>query len=101
MSEEVLSRKQMTELAISTISALQDGGFVAEIDLLCERVFRRSPEYLFDTEHCPSNSWTLRYKPMVELLLLHVREAACADGSRDDRMEEIRWAITAAGFGGS
>ncbi len=88
----------MTELAVGTIAALQDGGFVDEIDLLCERVFRLPPDRLFDTAACGQCSWSLAYKPMVELLLLHVRDAATREGPIDSRREVIRWAMTAAGF---
>ena len=95
---EVLTRRQMTELAVGAISALQDGGFVDEIDLLCERVFRLSPERLFDSEPARGNAWSLSYKPLVELLLVHVRETARLDISPDRRREEIRWALDAAGF---
>lgn len=95
---DVLSRRQMTELAVGTISALQDGGFADEIDLLCEHVFRLPPDRLFDTELTRGSAWSLSYKPMVELLLIHLREVARADTSRDERREEIRWTIAAAGF---
>jgi hypothetical protein len=95
---EVLSRRQMTELAVATISALQDGGFIDEIDALCERVFRLPPERLFETEPLRGSAWTLSYKPMVELLLIHLRESARADISPDRKREEMRWAIGAAGF---
>jgi hypothetical protein len=88
----------MTELAVGTISALQDAGLVDEIDVLCERVFRLPPDRLFDTELSRDSAWTLSYKPMVELLLVHLRETARGDCSRDERREEIRWAIAVAGF---
>jgi hypothetical protein len=95
---EVLSRRQMTELAVGTISALQDSGFIDEIDLLCERVFRLAPDRLFDTEPARGSAWTLSYKPMVELLLIHVRDVARSDISPEQRREEIRWAVATAGF---
>jgi hypothetical protein len=95
---EVASRRQMTELAVGTISALQDNGLVEEIDLLCERVFRLPPDRLFDTELAGDTSWLLAYKPMVELLLVHIREASKADLPTDARRDEIRWAVGAAGF---
>jgi hypothetical protein len=95
---EVLSRRQMTELAVGTISALQDAGFVDEIDLLCERVFRLPPDRLFDSELTRACAWTLSYKPMVELLLIHVREIARGERSIDERRGEIRWAVGLAGF---
>jgi hypothetical protein len=88
----------MTELAVAAISALQDAGFVDEIDLLCERVFRMPPDRLFETEPLGGVSWSLAYKPMVELLLLHVRDAARAGSRQDTRRQEVRWAIFAAGF---
>ena len=95
---EVVSRRQMTELAVGAISALQDGGFVDEIDLLCERVFRLPPERLFVTELVRGSAWTLSYKPMVELLLVHVREIARADIAPALRRDEIRWALSTGGF---
>jgi hypothetical protein len=95
---ETLTRRQMTELAVATISALQDNGFVDEIDLLCERVFRLNPERLFETHLTFGAAWSLSYKPMVELLLLHLRDTARAEASIQARSEEMRWAITAAGF---
>jgi hypothetical protein len=88
----------MTELAVAAISALQDSGFVDEIDLLCERVFRLPPDRLFETDLAATASWTLSYKPMVELLLIHVRELARAGGAAEQRRDEIRWALTAGGF---
>jgi hypothetical protein len=88
----------MTELAVGAISALQDAGLVDEIDLLCQRVFRLPPERLFDTAEADGTSWTLSYKPMVELLLLHLRDAARSEIPVPQRREEIRWALTAAGF---
>jgi hypothetical protein len=95
---EVVSRRQMTELAVRTIAALQDAGLVDEIDLLCEQVFRMPPDRLFDTEMTDGTAWTLSYKPMVELLLVHVRETARSDLTLSDRREEILWAVAAAGF---
>lgn len=88
----------MTELAVGAISALQDGGFVDEIDLLCERVFRLSPDRLFDTEPGQDDAWTLSYKPMVELALLHIRDIARSECSYQDKQDGIRWVLVAAGF---
>lgn len=95
---DVLTRRQMTELAVSAISALQEAGFVDEIDVLCERVFRLPPDRLFDSEPGRGQTWTLTYKPMVELLLLHVRDAARADSAPEYRRAEILWALEAGGF---
>lgn len=95
---EVLSRRLMTELAVGAISALQDGGFVDEIDLLCERVFRLSPDLLFDTQQGGGDAWTLSYKPMVELALLHIRDIARSDSTHEQKQDSIRWALDAAGF---
>jgi hypothetical protein len=35
---------------------------------------------------------------MVELLLIHVRETVRSEKPVEDRREEIRWAISVAGF---
>jgi hypothetical protein len=88
----------MTELAVGAISALQDAGFVDEIDLLCERVFRLAPDRLFESELITGRVWSLSYKPMVELLLLHVRDAARSEEPIENRRREIHWAVSAAGF---
>jgi hypothetical protein len=88
----------MTELAVRTIAALQDAGLVDEIDVLCEQVFRMPPDRLFDTELRDGTAWTLSYKPIVELLLIHVRETARSDRDLVERRHEILWAVTAAGF---
>jgi hypothetical protein len=87
----------MTDLAVSAISALQDAGFVQEIDVLCGRVFRLAPDRLFDSELSRGN-WILSYKPMVELLLLHLRDVARSERSREERVHEIGWALEMAGF---
>jgi hypothetical protein len=95
---QVMTRRQMTELAVGAISALQDAGMVEEIDMLCERLFRLPPDRLFDSELTQGTGWSLAYKPMVELLLIHVREIGRAETAVEDRRAEIAWAVSMAGF---
>jgi hypothetical protein len=66
--------------------------------VLCERVFRLDPDRLFDCDMSRGPAWMLSYKPMVELLLLHLREIAQSGHEREDRRSEIRWAVEMAGF---
>jgi hypothetical protein len=98
MTGDVMEKEQLKQLAQETVTALKDADLSAEIALLDSRVFSRSPEELFNcgTEEEPS-SWG--YKPMLELLLLHVREVAGnATRTPEERSREVRWAVETAGF---
>lgn len=85
----------MTELAVRAVAALQRAGFDEELDRLCGRVFSQPPERLFER----GAGGAIRYRPTVELLLLHVQGLA-ESGTRPaaERRAEIRWAFDVAGF---
>jgi hypothetical protein len=90
-----LDREQMTELAVRAVTALQTAGFDAEVDRLCGRVFSQPPERLFET----GPGGTIQYRPVVELLLLHVRGLAESRARpAAERRAEIAWAFDVAGF---
>lgn len=92
-----MGKEHLERLAHDTLTALKGADLAEELALLDARVFSRSPEELFDglTDEQP----TFSYKPMVELLLLHLREVA-AETTRPakERRREVRWAIEVAGF---
>src|SRR5262245_24391715 len=93
----VRGKAEIRALADQVFSALQEGDLPDELQLLHELVFSCEPEVLFDTRLDNDESvWT--FKPMVELLLLHVHRVAVSSIPARDRQNEIRWAITTAGF---
>jgi hypothetical protein len=89
--------QELSSLAVTAMAALYEAQFFDEMTLLRKRVLARGAT-LFD--QVPTEAGTLRlvYKPMVELLLLHVRETAVAPKPAEDRRLEILWALEAAGF---
>ena len=93
----VRGKAEIKALTDQVFSAMQDAELTDELTLLHERVFSLDPEALFDTMLISNESvWTL--KPMVELLLRHVRDIAMSSRPAKDRQAEIRWTIDAAGF---
>ena len=93
----VYGRTEMKALTDKVLAALEKADLTEELHLLHERVFSLSADELFDTTGAADEShWT--FKPMVELLLLHVHDVATGTGSAHDRQHEIRWAVGAAGF---
>ena len=89
----------MTELALATICALEAVDLWDELEDLRRRVIARSPELLFETRAIGAGVWEWSFRPMVELLLRHIRDVACAAArSREDRSREIEWTLTTAGF---
>jgi hypothetical protein len=93
----VIGKAEMKALADEVFCALENASLTEELLLLQERVFSSSPEALFETTSVADESqWAV--KPMVELLLLHVQDAAASDSPVKDRQQEIRWAVDAAGF---
>jgi hypothetical protein len=85
----------MTELAVRAVTALQAAGFDEELDWLCGRVFSQAPERLFEA----GPRGTVQYRPVVELLLLHVRGLAeSCTRPEAERRAEIAWAFEVAGF---
>ena len=98
-SMRVSGRQEMEALASATMAALRDADLTEELGLLQNRVFALGSERLFETEQVGHDAWHWRFKPMVELLLLHVREVAGANcRSAADRRREIRWALEICGY---
>ncbi len=93
-----VGQELVTELGRAVVIALEQAGLFDELALLRHRVFSQPAPVLFSTREDPDGKWSLRYKPMVELLLLHVRDAAAAECSAEERQGEIRWAVEMAGF---
>jgi hypothetical protein len=88
----------LSTLAVSTLAALYEAGLTVEMELVRARVLSRNSLLLFDQVRGDDGKWHLVYKPMVELLLLHVRDAAVSDGPCDERRDDILWALETAGF---
>lgn len=88
----------MEALVSAAIAALTEAEFTDELTLLQTRVFSCSPEILFQSRQTATDAWHWSFKPMVELLLRHLREVASAARSKEDRRHEILWAIQASGF---
>ena len=80
------------------MAALYEADFVIEMELLRRRVLGRGATLLFETVADGKGGSELRYKPMVELVLRHVRYAAISKAARDARRDEILWALEMAGF---
>lgn len=88
---------ELSSLAVTAMAALYEAGLYDEMEQLRARVLSRGAS-LFDQVSGDNNDWRVTYKPMAELLLLHVREAAVAPRHVDERRREIRWALDIAGF---
>jgi hypothetical protein len=88
----------LSTLAVAALTALYERGFLVEMELLRTRVLTRSSSMLFEQVRGADGQWHLAYKPMVELLLIHVRGCAYAEGPEDERREEITWALETTGF---
>ena len=77
-----IGQETVTELGRRAVVALEEAGFVDELAALRQRVFSRPAPVLFSTHLSPGGAWSLHYKPMVELLLIHVAETAEAGRPR-------------------
>jgi hypothetical protein len=93
-----VGQETVTELGRRAVIALEDAELADELAALRQRVFSRPAPVLFSTHCTPGGAWSLHYKPMIELLLIHVAETAESDRPLDVRRAEIRWAMEAAGF---
>jgi hypothetical protein len=89
---------EMKRLTQSTVAALYDADLSDEVALLESRVFSRMADELFEAER-DRGRYAWRFKPMVELLLLHIHDVARQHRrSLDERRSEIHWAFEACGF---
>jgi hypothetical protein len=93
-----VGQETVTELGQRAVAALEEAGLVDELAALRQRVFSQPAPALFATHLSPGGAWSLHYKPMVELLLIHVADTAKAGCPTDVRRAEIRWAMETAGF---
>ena len=92
-------RREMRNLAMSAVSALEQGGLRDLLDDLQHRVFDRDTEELCDTERLTDGLVRFSYKPMVELLLREIAGVMRSrDLSRDEQRSRISWALDVAGF---
>jgi hypothetical protein len=91
-------KQAMHELVLSAFAALEDGELTELFDALQGRLFGRSPQDLMDVEFV-DNAWEWRFKPMIELLLRHISQAAANEAMpTEDREDEIILAVEMAGF---
>lgn len=96
--DRAFGKEDLERLTQATVEALREADLTDEIDLLHSRVFARNAGELFETTF-DRQKYSWKFKPMLELLLRHVCEIAGQDARpTDDRRQEIRWAIDAAGF---
>ena len=91
------AKEELKRLTRATVAALQDAELVEEIAMLESRVFARPAHELFDTS-AEARHLPVRFKPMLELVLLHIRESAASPRSADERRREIGWSLDVAGF---
>jgi len=95
----VSGKQEMEALVMAAIAALTKAEFADELALLQTRLFSRSPEVLFEIRQTATDAWHWSFKPMVELLLHHLRDVASATTrSQEDRRREILWVLEASGF---
>ena len=95
----IRGKREMKELALAAVTALVDADLVDQVDALQDRLFSRGAGLLFDTTQVGVDEWLWSFKPMVELLLEEVRQAAgVASLTLDERRDRIRWALEMAGF---
>jgi hypothetical protein len=87
----------LTALAVTAMAALYEAELFDEMEGVRSRVLARGAA-LFDEVRREDGTWRLVYKPMTELLLLHVREIAVAPRSVLERRAEIAWTLDVTGF---
>ena len=98
MRQIPLEQQSLSALAASAMAALYEADFVVEMEVIRARVLNRGAERLFEQVQDEDGTWHLRYRPMVELLLHHVRDLAQSDRPADERRAEIVWALESSGF---
>jgi hypothetical protein len=96
---KVRGKREMHELAVSAFTALEHGELTELFDSLHQRFFSRRPDELMEV-HLVGNVCEWRFKPMIELLLRHIRDSAANMAVPSAQREhEIRWALEMAGLG--
>jgi hypothetical protein len=94
----VRGKSEMRQLAMGAFIALEQADLADLVADVHARLFTRAPEDLLDVE-LVDGVWQWRFKPMVELLLRHIRDvAANAALPLAERQREIAWAVGIVGF---
>lgn len=91
------AKEELKRLTRDTLTALQDADLTDQIALLESRLFARPADELFDTTAGAPDA-PVRFKPMLELVLLHIRHSAASAKPMDERRREIGWSLDVAGF---
>lgn len=91
------AKEELKRLTRDTLAALQDAELMDQIALLESRLFARPATELFDTTAAAPDV-PVRFKPMLELVLLHIRDSATSAKPADERRREIGWSLDVAGF---
>lgn len=98
----LLGIEEIKESLYSVISALRKADLHEEVRLICERIvvpaFNNACK-IFEWEQVSANTVRCRYKPMVELALLEIKEAAVTPGWTDSmRKKRILEILEMSGF---
>ena len=98
LSPGTRDKDEMRELVRSTFAALDESSMPTIVNHLRDRVFTRHPDELLDAT-CEDGICRWSFKPMVELMLRHIRDLAHdARVPDDERPLEIAATIELAGF---
>jgi len=98
-SAQYEGRREMKNLALAAVSALDQNRLEDVLAVLQARVFDRESDQLCDMVEAGPGKWYCSYKPMVELLLREIVDVLKDRGlSRDEQRVRICWAIDASGF---
>ena len=77
--DRAFGKEDLERLAQSAVAALREAELTDEIDLLQSRIFARSAGELFETTF-DQQRYSLKFKPMLELLLRHICDVAAERG---------------------
>ena len=95
----IRGKREMEDLTLATVSALEDSDLEDVIRELSTRVFDRGAPLIFDAQVVDDNLFECRFKPMIELVLYEIQSVArTADLSTEERRRLIRWVLDATGF---
>jgi hypothetical protein len=95
--EQFRGQREMRQLAMLTIKALEQATLADEARALHDRVLARRPEELMEHRMLGRHKeW--HFKPMVELLLREVHGIAQADRPIEERRHEVAWVLDMSGF---
>jgi hypothetical protein len=96
--EQFRGQREMRQLAMLSIKALEQATLADEARALHDRVLARKPEELMEhATHGRQKEW--RFKPMVELLLREVHAIALAvDRPIEERRHQVAWVLDVSGF---